>query len=147
MINGQISTACINVPNGVHVRNSKSCNWFFSCNIQQATAMQCPKTLQFHQVSQVCDYPNKIDCTVCSEYGIQNLADPKDCGKYFECIFGQRTHLQCPLDQLFDRDIGKCNIKNNVKCINICNNYPNITNVPDENDCARYTFIVFFLYI
>lgn len=106
--------ACAGVADDRFVRNSESCNAYYSCRDQLAEEAFCPGAFLFEAVTQTCDIATNVDCTLCSPFGVQNLEDPSDRHKYYKCVTGVRTHRTCGQGLAFDTRIGDCNLESTV---------------------------------
>ncbi|XP_037025483.1 cell wall integrity and stress response component 2-like [Bradysia coprophila] len=138
----QIETACAGSLNGTFVRNSESCRAFYYCSEGIAHRSVCPDNYVFEPVRQMCDIPSRVDCTGCSLSGIQHIAHPTDCSKYYVCVAGVRTLRTCGANLLFDRSLGDCNVATTVKCVRdpatVCATYNGFVRIGDPSDCTKF---------
>lgn len=133
---------CINVPHGRFVRGSQSCKSFNYCANGEAYAGTCPPTLSFNAQTEICDHDDRVDCVQCSSYGVQQIADPRDCSKFYRCVRGFRTARQCQPGLRFDTRLGDCNFDASSACqpqVSICTQFSEmgIVFVGNPKDCAR----------
>lgn len=106
--------ACAGVADDQFVRNSASCNAYYSCWDQIAEEAFCPGAYLFEPLTQTCDLEENVDCTQCSPFGVQNLEDPSDRHMFYKCIRGVRTHHSCSFGLAFDARIGDCNLESSI---------------------------------
>lgn len=144
----QKDTVCAGVEDGSFVRNSLSCRNYFYCSEGKPLANICPSDLYFNAWQQLCDSEERVDCTQCSPFGVQQIPHPYDCAKYYLCVSGIRTMRICGEGLLFDPKIGDCNLQRLVDCVSA----PDVTNIctpfaiygfvviGDRTDCSRFIF-------
>lgn len=113
-LSAQKIPACAGVADDQFVRNSVSCNAYYSCWDQQAEEAYCPGEFLFEALTQSCDLATNVDCTQCSPFGVQNLEDPSDRHMYYKCVTGVRTHRSCGKGLAFDARIGDCNLESSI---------------------------------
>lgn len=136
---------CLNVPHGHFVRGSQSCKAFNYCANGEAYAGTCPTSLSFNAQREICDHEERVDCVQCSAHGVQNIADPRDCSKFYRCVRGFRTARQCPAGLMFDTRLGDCNVDANSVCqvqVSICDQFSEmgVVYIGNPSDCTRYLF-------
>lgn len=114
----QENLACIGAPTDGHVfvPSSLSCNHYIVCMNGLTHLDTCTPGDDFNVIRQECNPAGTVDCTQCGNVGSLNLPDANNCGSYFECRFGTRTHRNCPAGSMFDRTIGYCNVAHLVNC-------------------------------
>lgn len=137
-----MAPACAGVPHEMFVRNSMSCADYFHCSDEVPSTGRCPPMFAFDPHTQSCNSEYTVDCTICSQFGIQNIADPNDCRRYYRCVSGQRTHRTCADSLVFDPSIGDCNIGNAAQCSSeslVCRSFANIgfLRIGDPSDCTK----------
>lgn len=118
IVQAQDHLACIGAPEKGHifVPSPLSCNHYTVCMNGKFHVDTCPPGYDFNVIQQNCGPVGTVDCTQCGNVGSINLPDANRCEYYFQCRFGTRTHLRCPVGYLFDRTIGTCNVAQSVNC-------------------------------
>lgn len=107
-VRSQRSPVCNNVPHGQFVRGSQSCRAYNYCANNIAYPGECSPGHNFNALTQICDDAGRVNCNQCSPQGLLNMADPNDCGKFYRCLNGARTHQQCPSGLRFNSLGGDC---------------------------------------
>lgn len=132
-------TICSDLPNGVFLRDSGSCNIFYICLNGKPIRGECPRNLNFDIRRKVCNFPSLVDCSVSEVPGaisqrpskdlqdgslpdcksLRNGAyfrDPKSCSKFYVCANGRAISRQCPRGLHFDLKSKFCNYPSLVQC-------------------------------
>ncbi|KAH8264964.1 hypothetical protein KR038_008861 [Drosophila bunnanda] len=130
-------TICRNLPNGVFLRDLKSCNKFYICLNRKAVSGQCPRNLNFDIRAKVCKFPSLVDCSVIedpedkgppkepkegsvpdcsSERNGVHFHDPMSCSRFYVCANGLALLRQCPRGLYFDFKMKYCNYPTFVEC-------------------------------
>lgn len=133
------------MEDGYFVRNSASCRSYYLCSGGKPVAGNCPTELYFNAAEQLCDVQDRVDCSRCSPFGVQQIPHPHDCSKYYLCVSGIRTMRICGSGLLFDPRIGDCNLERFVDCVttpdytNVCTEFAKygFLVIGDRNDCTR----------
>lgn len=141
----QTDTACAGVADGNFVRNSASCRSYYLCSEGKPYPNSCPSNLYFNPAQQICDIQERVDCTQCSPFGIQQIPHPYDCAKYYLCVYGIRTMRICGSGLYFDPKIGDCNLEKLVSCtstadvMQVCLPFTSygFVVIGDRTDCSR----------
>lgn len=139
----QRDAVCANVPHGRFVRGSESCKAYNYCANGVAYPGTCPTSLSFNANTEICDRVDRVDCIQCSSHGVQQIADPRDCSKFYRCARGVRSLRQCPAGLMFDPRLGDCNVDASSACqvqVSICAQFAELglVLVGNPNDCSRY---------
>lgn len=99
------------------IKNDKGCAYYFTCyNETTFEEHFCPDGFWFNEVNQNCDLRHNVPCTLdlppstvtCPERGLLFLPHEAACGKYIQCINGEKLELPCPDMQEFDPDLENC---------------------------------------
>lgn len=80
-----------------------------------AISQRCPDELHF-DVQGKCNFPEEVDCGLCSNYGFQAIRYPGSCRRYIECNNSIRTERECSEGLYFDTERGSCNLEQLVDC-------------------------------
>lgn len=133
---------CTNVVHGRYVRSHESCQAYNYCANGQAYHGWCSTGYLFNAQAEICENSGLVDCARCSTQGLQNIANPTDCARFFRCASGFRTERICPVGLRFDPRIGDCNFDRNSECQmrqSVCAAFSHLGTVlvGNVNDCTR----------
>nr|XP_012142983.1 PREDICTED: zonadhesin-like [Megachile rotundata] len=94
------------------------CSKYYECNNGNKTVKDCPEGLHFNPVTQMCDWPDNVNCTVppppCTA-GNRTHHECR-CEKYYECQDEGWVVETCPKGTEFDFELGKCVPENEANC-------------------------------
>lgn len=94
-----------------------ACEDYILCYEGQQFIDSCPEGHRFNAPTQNCPLANYVDCIGCTRgMGVTRLPHVRNCERYFQCSFGRREELSCPVGLLFDRTVGECNQAEAVDC-------------------------------
>lgn len=133
----QSSTACSGVSESPkYVRSSKSCQSFYYCNPRKGIAIPrtCQNNYVFNARTQSCENATKVDCAVCSAWGIQRLAHPSQFNSFYWCLHGIRFDMNCEDGTTFDPESGECSERLTKK--SICDGINDEITIGDPKDCS-----------
>uniref|UniRef100_A0A182J6X9 Chitin-binding type-2 domain-containing protein n=1 Tax=Anopheles atroparvus TaxID=41427 RepID=A0A182J6X9_ANOAO len=138
-----VEQACQGVPNGYFARDKSSCGGYYYCNNGGAIFNFCPDDFYFNELTQRCDYPEKVSCHVCQQQtGVQVLAHPQNCNQFIMCSEGYSSVGQCAEGYLFDGRQGVCHPSARVDCTaSRCPEQDNpnqIVYLPSMDRCDEY---------
>ncbi|XP_017134861.1 chitin-binding domain protein cbd-1 [Drosophila miranda] len=115
------------------------CNKFYKCNYNCAVEQQCPNNLIFNVETEICDYPQNVQCQwphtppsgpnagpsgiACETNGRclnaregTYLPSEISCNGYVICQCECEVELACPDGLYWDQDLLTCNYSINVNC-------------------------------
>lgn len=109
---------CALVPHNKFVRNPNSCKDYFKCSDGRiALKGSCPEQLLFNDLTQGCDFPNKVNCQSCNtDFGLQHFVDSRNCSNFYKCVHNVKKHFRCPDNMYFDFGSSSCLDKEFVDC-------------------------------
>ncbi|EDV96664.1 GH16383 [Drosophila grimshawi] len=126
---GEVSSKCKLLPNGVFLRDSKLCGKFYVCASGRAIPHYCPVDLYFDIKKQVCNFPSLVNCSDARNasspssktvWNVKKVAlrQRKLCNKYYVCMNGSPTAHFCTPGKWFDLNRQVCEPKHLVDCRN-----------------------------
>lgn len=121
------------------MKYEKVCDEFVLCSDGIRSEKPCESGTIFNDITKACEIPSKevcnqhsISCQLCSEFSFDaaemcksnpsqlNIQNPGDCRKFYQCIFGDITEMQCPENTIWDVGIEMCNHPS----IEVCATHP-----------------------
>uniref|UniRef100_A0A182QM47 Chitin-binding type-2 domain-containing protein n=1 Tax=Anopheles farauti TaxID=69004 RepID=A0A182QM47_9DIPT len=112
-----LSNQCSGVADGYFVRDLSNCQGYYFCEKEVATFNRCPGDFYFNELSQLCDYSDKVMCHICQQQtGVQILPHPQQCNQFITCSEGASYVGQCTEGYAFDRRLKVCNPVARVNC-------------------------------
>lgn len=109
-----------------NIAHETDCTKFYKCNFGKGVPQDCPlmipgdkvTRLHFNRREQVCDWPEMAGCIYCpprdrnGNWPRSKISHETDnCGKYYECINGDKRLRSCPAGTCFSRTCQEC-VKN-----------------------------------
>ncbi|SPP84678.1 blast:Peritrophin-1 [Drosophila guanche] len=133
------STVCQGEAEGTLFPVDGVCNKFYKCNFNCAVEQLCPNNLLFDATTEICDYPQNVECQwphtppsgpnagpsgiACESNGRclnaregTYLPSETSCNGYVICQCECEVELACPEGLYWDEDLLTCNYATNVKC-------------------------------
>uniref|UniRef100_A0A182NNF2 Chitin-binding type-2 domain-containing protein n=1 Tax=Anopheles dirus TaxID=7168 RepID=A0A182NNF2_9DIPT len=108
---------CAGAPDGYFVRDVTDCQSYYYCQNGVGTYNRCPGEFYFNELSQLCDYSDKVMCHICQQQtGVQILPHPQQCDQFITCSGGASYVGQCTEGYAFDRRLKVCNPLARVNC-------------------------------
>ncbi|XP_035794802.1 uncharacterized protein LOC118467940 [Anopheles albimanus] len=101
-----------------------NCDFYTLCFQGIGTLRECAEGLLFDRVLGACTIADRVDCEAALCPSNVNPAtpvlvpDPADCSSYFICLNGEATPAQCAPTLLFNPETRRCDLEENVECIN-----------------------------
>ncbi|CRK89115.1 CLUMA_CG002669, isoform A, partial [Clunio marinus] len=168
-------SVCRNVRNGELLANPTNCRAFIECQQNLRLDRECGPGELFEARSGVCLSDFTVDCgdrvipspvndivirNIC--VGVPNHArvpDPRDCGRYFNCVNQRGVGQECDQGQLFETSLAMCIHERAVNCggrggsngnnnqiisqdgaitIQACSNLPSGSRISDPHDCQKF---------
>uniref|UniRef100_A0A182JET6 Chitin-binding type-2 domain-containing protein n=1 Tax=Anopheles atroparvus TaxID=41427 RepID=A0A182JET6_ANOAO len=99
------------------------CSFYTLCFQGVGALRECADGLLFDVTAGICDLAENVDCDlgICPSNLNPNiptfLPNPADCSRYFICIGGVAQDAQCAPTLLFNPDTRRCDLEENVECI------------------------------
>ncbi|XP_063926736.1 cell surface glycoprotein 1-like isoform X2 [Zophobas morio] len=142
----------------VHLQHESDCTKFYKCDHGERVLFDCPDTLHFNPVLQVCDWPEQAGCTI----GQQSTSAPNpeppnrdpecpwpdpldhtvhlphedDCTKFYKCDNGVKVEFQCNDGLHFNKELGVCDWAWNAGCDD---SYKTTTAAPTPKPTSKAT--------
>jgi len=109
---------CLGRPDGFYP-HPLDCSKYIGCYGGEMSAhYQCPPPLLFDPVIGNCNFPAFIDCDLSCDGKLDGLyPHPHDCSLYIICNAGEPHVYWCPSPLLFNREIRRCDVPQNVECL------------------------------
>ena len=140
-INPDAFNPCEGQPPGTFVPSLTRCSGWFHCAYGVATEGDCRPGLHFDPIRQVCDFPDKVKCTIvelCNGvFDREFIADPTNCQGWYRCEAEQAFHGSCPDGFNFSEEKQFCDYPENVVC-SACINVPDGAFVKDPINCQGF---------
>ncbi|KAJ8968909.1 hypothetical protein NQ314_002050 [Rhamnusium bicolor] len=123
-------------PFTINIPHETECGKFYICQKHKKIEMSCPSFLEFNPKIQICDWPQKANCSLRSKIvqpdpecftwestkpgkeeseciEDQHLPHETNCNQFYRCVYGQKVLKTCQHNMFFNAELGDCDSKYN----------------------------------
>lgn len=114
---------CAGIPNGLFVSSPRSCQHWIFCQNEAAVEGTCPASFYFDVATQMCRYPEFVDCRIdnvdvtCGPVDLEFHPHPDNCEDYVICVDGFPRVSSCAPGLHWDNTREICDLPQNVQCV------------------------------